>query len=87
MEKLSGFLTGIGALSADLSGGESLAGGLSMPKAVSVEEYSGPYEFAPGPDAQIVAIANKKATADITINPIPSNYGLITWNGSTLTVS
>ena len=23
----------------------------------------------------------------VTINPIPSNYGLITWNGSTLTVS
>ena len=24
---------------------------------------------------------------NITINPIPSNYGLITWNGSILTVS
>lgn len=23
----------------------------------------------------------------VIINPIPSNYGLITWNGSTLTVS
>ena len=23
----------------------------------------------------------------VTVNPIPSNYGLITWNGSVLTVS
>ena len=25
--------------------------------------------------------------ASVTISPIPNNYGLITWNGSTLTVS
>ena len=36
---------------------------------------------------QVVEIANKKATADITIAPVPQNYGLITWDGSTLTVS
>ena len=23
----------------------------------------------------------------VTVNPIPSNYGLVTWNGSVLTVS
>ena len=27
------------------------------------------------------------ALSKVTINPIPSNYGLITWNGSTLLVS
>ena len=26
-------------------------------------------------------------TDDVTIKPIPQNYGLITWNGSFLTVS
>lgn len=25
--------------------------------------------------------------SQVTVNPIPSNYGLITWNGSILTVS
>ena len=27
------------------------------------------------------------ALSAVTVDPIPSNYGLITWNGSTLTVS
>jgi hypothetical protein len=87
MEKLSATLTGRGTLSADLSGCGTLAAAISIPKAISVEEYAGPYEFTPGQDAQVVAIANKKATADITIAPVPQNYGLITWDGSTLTVS
>lgn len=49
--------------------------------------YDGPYEFTPSQSVQTVSIANKRALADITINPIPSYYGLITWDGSTLTVS
>ena len=52
-----------------------------------VPTYDGAYTFTPTKETQTVSIANKKATADITINPIPNNYGLITWNGSTLTVS
>ena len=49
--------------------------------------YDGPTEFTPSGSTQTIAIANKKALTDITINPIPSNYGLITWDGSTITVS
>ena len=49
--------------------------------------YDGPTEFTPSGSTQTIAIENKKALEDITINPIPSNYGLITWNGSELTVS
>lgn len=30
---------------------------------------------------------NKTTQQNIVINPIPSNYGLITWNGSVITVS
>lgn len=54
---------------------------------IGSEEYTGPYEFTPGPQAQTVPIEGQKATADITINPIPSNYGLVTWDGAVLTVS
>lgn len=49
--------------------------------------YSGPYEWTPTQDMQTIEINGLKAIENITINPIPSNYGLITWNGSTLTVS
>lgn len=52
-----------------------------------VDYYDGDYEFTPSQSAQTVQIKDKMARHDITINPIPSNYGLITWNGATLTVS
>lgn len=49
--------------------------------------YSGIYEWTPTQETQTIPISGKTAARNITINPIPSNYGLITWNGSTLTVS
>ena len=49
--------------------------------------YDGPTEFTPSGSTQTIEIANMKALENITINPIPSNYGLITWDGSTITVS
>ncbi len=49
--------------------------------------YDGETTFTPSAEAQTVPTAHTVLLSDITINPIPSNYGLITWNGSTLTVS
>ena len=77
MSRITGVLRGVGRVS----------GGISKPTTAQVEEYTGAYEFTPTRSTQVIEIANKKATADITINPIPKNYGLITWNGSVLTVS
>lgn len=51
------------------------------------EFFDGPYEYTPAAEAQTVPINGMVATSDIVINAIPNNYGLITWNGSTLTVS
>lgn len=53
----------------------------------TVDDYEGVYEYTPSAEAQTVEIEGLKATENIIINPIPSNYGLITWNGSELTVS
>jgi hypothetical protein len=50
-------------------------------------DYDGPYEVTPNQTTQTLPTENKTLLHDITIKPIPSNYGLITWNGSTLTVS
>lgn len=49
--------------------------------------YHGEYEVTPSSEEQILPTANTRLAHDIVINPIPSNYGLITWNGSVLTVS
>lgn len=54
---------------------------------VSGEEFAGPYEVTPTAETQTLTTSGLYMAQDVTINPIPSNYGLITWNGSTLTVS
>ncbi len=54
---------------------------------IVTEEYEGEYEFMPAQEAQVIQINGKTAVHDIIIDPIPQNYGLITWNGATLTVS
>jgi hypothetical protein len=49
--------------------------------------YTGPTEFTPSGSEQVALTAGLMVEQDIIINPIPSNYGLVTWNGSVLTVS
>lgn len=51
------------------------------------EIYDGPYEFTPTQETQTVSTAEKLLLENIIINPIPNNYGLITWNGAIMTVS
>lgn len=71
-----------GALSASSGlGGNLTTGGAFFPR------YEGAYEFEAGAAAQTVHTAGTVLMEDIVIDPVPSNYGLITYNGSTLTVS
>lgn len=65
----------------------SLTPELNIVHRVVSDPYEGAYEYTPSDSEQIIPILGKTATQDIIINPIPTNYGLITWNGSTLTVS
>ena len=54
---------------------------------VERDPYTGAYSVTPSADTQTLLTDGLRMTDNITINPIPSNYGLITWNGSTITVS
>lgn len=85
--ELTGKLKGSGTISGFLSASKGISGLLTIPAAADVTMYEGPYEFTPTAGSQTIEIERKMATADIIINPIPSNWGLITWNGSVLTVS
>lgn len=58
-----------------------------VPYVPAMDEYDGPYEVTPTNVAQTLATRGLLSTADIVVNPIPSNYGLIVWNGAVLTVS
>lgn len=52
-----------------------------------IHDYTGEYEITPSSETQVLETANKTLDANIIVNPIPSNYGLITWDGSVITVS
>ena len=52
-----------------------------------VPEYDGDYDITPTSTTQVFQTNGKKITHDFIVEPIPSNYGLITWDGSTITVS
>lgn len=66
-------------------GGASMGGTLSI--VAAAPPYVGPTEYTPTDTAQVVQVAGHTCGTNITINPIPSNYGRVTWDGSTLTVS
>lgn len=49
--------------------------------------YEGAYTVTPSAQRQVLPSGHHSLVEDIIIEPIPSNYGLITYNGSTITVS
>lgn len=49
--------------------------------------YPGVTTVIPSEETQILQTAGFQMPRNVTIEPIPQNYGLITWNGSTITVS
>lgn len=52
-----------------------------------VDVYEGPYEATPTQFTQTLSTEGFTMAQNVIIHPIPSNYGLITYNGSILTVS
>lgn len=84
MEELIGYISGASELTGDITDNEySLTGGLSNDYPV----YTGLYVITPNSNTQLLNTAGTLVTDNIRVEPIPSNYGLITWNGSVLTVS
>ena len=73
---------------ASLSGDDQFAAelGETIVKPVA-DYYTGEYEYTPSAEEQTVPIDGLVATSNIIVHAIPNNYGLITWNGSTITVS
>lgn len=51
------------------------------------DPYDGEYEITPSQEQQVLETANKSMARNVVINPIPSNYGLVEWNGTVLMIS
>ena len=85
--ELSGELTIEEAIAGTLADEEGIVGEITIPTMTGGTAYTGDYVVTPDSNTQILATDGFIMTDNVTINPIPSNYGLITWNGSVLTVS
>ena len=64
----------------NLSVGAEIIGGSGLP-------YPGEYTVRPQPYAQTLQTNGYTMRDNLVVEAIPSNYGLITWNGSKLRVS
>ena len=51
------------------------------------DNYKGAYVVTPNESEQVLETGGLMASENITVKPIPDNYGKITWNGVFITVS
>lgn len=84
---IGGTLSAEHNISGMLCSEQTISGVLEIPSAIGVDPYQGDYRITPSRETQTLSTAGKYLNQSIVVEPIPSNYGLITWNGSTLTVS
>ena len=49
--------------------------------------YTRTYTVTPSAEEQTLETAGLMMTSNVKVNPIPSNYGLITYSGNIITVS
>lgn len=71
---------------ATLARGHAVAG--SVEKAmIAPPAYQGDYEATPSQSVQTFHTGGLLMSDNFKVNPIPSNYGLITYNGSSIMVS
>ena len=81
-----------------VEGGESIPLHVDAGPSISLElaepfiggrlpDYHGSVDVTPAGTAQTLATAGTSLLTDIVVEPIPSNYGRIAWNGAALTVS
>lgn len=64
-----------------LSAAATIAGGNSYP------QYDGEYSFTPTTEEQTIETKGFALLENIVIAPIPSNYGLVSWNGLGIRIS
>lgn len=59
----------------------------SYHRVITGEEYTGQTDITPTRERQVLSTQGKAVNTNIIIEPIPQNYGLITWDGTRLMVS
>lgn len=83
---LSGSLASVQAVSGEIAQVGSVTGTITATGISDYPRYDGSYEVTPSDNAQTLNTGNTILTENIVINPVPSTYGRLTWNGAYLTV-
>lgn len=87
MLQLEGFLSPTQTLCGELSPSlHHMEGNLTVPVRIDRERYNGSLNIVPSATEQVIATDGKWVDGDITVAPIPSNYGRIIWNGADLQI-
>ena len=84
---LTGSISPVGSVTGTILGDHGVSGTITVGGSSDLPEYEGSYTITPGAEAQTLQTAYHVPVENIVVEAIPSNYGLITWNGSYLTVS
>ena len=63
-----------------------VSGVVSVMRGQQYDIYTGEHEVTPSEEEQVLHTRNRAVLTDITVNPIPSNYGRIAWTGTALRV-
>lgn len=79
---LSGKLTAEDKIIGEISTKNNLTGNIAVSKGYA--EFGGFYEITASDEVQTIPVGGLLMRKDITINPIPNNYGRISWNGAEL---
>lgn len=72
-------------LSVGNSGGMALAVGAEI-YSVETPPYEGEYIVTPNENTQTLETRGKRLAQNVIVEPIPSNYGRISYSGSVITV-
>lgn len=86
MERITAKIRAKQTVKATVNVASAITGKLAF-RETSADPYTGRYRFTPTNKTQVIESENKLLLQNMIIEPIPKNYGLITWNGSFLTVS
>lgn len=84
--RITGRLSVAGTITGSMSGVETLSGKIKVPSVVGVDPYEGEYAVTPGEETIVLSTGKKYMAENVVVNPIPSNYGKIVWNGAHLRI-
>lgn len=83
---LSGVIASEATINGSISGEKELSGTINCGVANSAV-YDGDYSVTPSGEEQVLNTEGLQMNQNVVIKPIPSNYGLIEYDGSRIRIS